>query len=77
MTEEIVAELSRNDIRTIKIEDDKVQKKIENLSNHFDGVIKTLENRFNDRVDKLQRGDELLPGVMTVSYTHLTLPTKA
>ena len=42
----------------------KSSKKLEKLSNHFDEVIKTLENRFNDRVDKLQRGDELLPGVM-------------
>ena len=37
----------------------RLQKQIENLSNHFDGVIKALENNFNDKVDKLQRGDEL------------------
>ncbi len=38
------------------------RKNLKRLSNHFDMVIKTLESRFNDRVDKLQRGDELLPG---------------
>ena len=76
LTEEIIAELSRNDIRTIKIEDDKVQKKIEKLSNHFDGVIKTLENRFNDRVDKLQRGDELLPGVMKMVKVFVAVKRK-
>ncbi len=76
LTEEIIADLSRNDIRTIKIEDDKVQKKIEKLSNHFDGVIKTLENRFNDRVDKLQRGDELLPGVMKMVKVFVAVKRK-
>ena len=72
----IITKLSRNDIRTIKIEDDKVQKKIEKLSNHFDGVIKTLENRFNDRVDKLQRGDELLPGVMKMVKVFVAVKRK-
>ena len=76
LTEEIISDLSRNDIRTIKIEDDKVQKKIEKLSNHFDGVIKTLENRFNDRVDKLQRGDELLPGVMKMVKVFVAVKRK-
>ncbi len=76
LTEEIISKLSRNDLRTIKIEDDKVQKKIEKLSNHFDGVIKTLENRFNDRVDKLQRGDELLPGVMKMVKVFVAVKRK-
>ena len=76
LTEEIIEKLSRNDLRTIKIEDDKVQKKIEKLSNHFDGVIKTLENRFNDRVDKLQRGDELLPGVMKMVKVFVAVKRK-
>ena len=58
--------MSRIELRSISVENEKVQKKLEKLSSHFDEVIKTLENRFNDRVDKLQRGDELLPGVMKV-----------
>jgi DNA-directed RNA polymerase subunit beta len=60
LTVDIIDNLSRNDLRLITIEDDKIQKNIEKLSKHFDGVIKTLEDRFNDKVDKLQRGDELL-----------------
>ncbi len=76
LTEEVITKLSRNDIRTISIEDDIVQTKIEKLSNHFDGVIKTLENRFNDRVDKLQRGDELLPGVMKMVKVFVAVKRK-
>jgi len=76
LTNDIISKLSRNDIRGISIEDDKIQKKIEKLSNHFDGVIKTLENRFNDRVDKLQRGDELLPGVMKMVKVFVAVKRK-
>ena len=43
---------------------------------HFDNVIKTLENRFNDRVDKLQRGDELLPGVMKMVKVFVAVKRK-
>jgi DNA-directed RNA polymerase subunit beta len=68
--------MTRNDLRAIAIENDKIQKKIERLSNHFDGVIKTLENRFNDRVDKLQRGDELLPGVMKMVKVFVAVKRK-
>ncbi len=76
ITEDVIAKMSRNDLRAIAIENDKIQKKIERLSNHFDGVIKTLENRFNDRVDKLQRGDELLPGVMKMVKVFVAVKRK-
>ena len=76
ITEDVIAKMSRNDLRSIAIENDKIQKKIERLSNHFDGVIKTLENRFNDRVDKLQRGDELLPGVMKMVKVFVAVKRK-
>ncbi|MFL2829988.1 MAG: DNA-directed RNA polymerase subunit beta [Candidatus Puniceispirillales bacterium] len=76
ITEDVIAKMSRNDLKAIAIENDKIQKKIERLSNHFDGVIKTLENRFNDRVDKLQRGDELLPGVMKMVKVFVAVKRK-
>jgi DNA-directed RNA polymerase subunit beta len=60
----------------LTVENDKSQKQIENLSNHFDGVIKALENRFNDKVDKLQRGDELLPGVMKMVKVFVAVKRK-
>ena len=56
LTAEMLDSFTRNDLRLITIEDDKIQKNIEKLSKHFDGVIKSLEDRFNDKVDKLQRG---------------------
>ena len=76
LSEEIINNLSRIEIRSISVDNEKVQKKIEKLSNHFDMVIKTLESRFNDRVDKLQRGDELLPGVMKMVKVFVAVKRK-
>jgi DNA-directed RNA polymerase subunit beta len=76
ITNEIINNISRVELRSISISDDSIQKNIEKLSNHFDGVIKTLENRFNDKVDKLQRGDELLPGVMKMVKVFVAVKRK-
>jgi DNA-directed RNA polymerase subunit beta len=44
--------------------DEKLQGRIEALRNQYDESKKALEARFMDKVEKLQRGDELPPGVM-------------
>jgi len=46
------------------VDDDKVMQEIEALKEQYDDSRKLLEQRFIDKVDKLQRGDELPPGVM-------------
>ena len=76
LSKDLINSTSRVDLRTISVDDEKTQKKIEKLSTHFDEVIKALENRFNDRVDKLQRGDELLPGVMKMVKVFVAVKRK-
>src|SRR5690606_37855896 len=44
--------------------DDKVMAEMEALHAQYEESRKLLEQRFIDKVDKLQRGDELPPGVM-------------
>ncbi len=46
------------------VEDDKVMAEMEALHAQYEESRRTLEQRFIDKVDKLQRGDELPPGVM-------------
>ena len=46
------------------IEDDKVMAEMEALHAQYEESRKLLEQRFIDKVDKLQRGDEMPPGVM-------------
>jgi DNA-directed RNA polymerase subunit beta len=46
------------------VEDDKVMGEMEALHAQYEESRRLLEQRFIDKVDKLQRGDELPPGVM-------------
>src|SRR3989304_2362070 len=43
---------------------DKLRAEIEAIRKQYDESKKLLEQRFLDKVEKLQRGDELPPGVM-------------
>ena len=67
---------TREEFLSLIIEDEAVQKQISNLNEHFEVVSKNLENKFNDRVDKLQRGDELLPGVMKMVKVFIAVKRK-
>ena len=46
------------------VEDDRVMSEMEALHAQYEESRRLLEQRFIDKVDKLQRGDELPPGVM-------------
>ncbi len=46
------------------VKDDKIMGEMEALHAQYEESRKLLEQRFIDKVDKLQRGDELPPGVM-------------
>ena len=46
------------------VDDDKIMGEMEALHAQYEDSRKLLEQRFIDKVDKLQRGDELQPGVM-------------
>jgi DNA-directed RNA polymerase subunit beta len=48
----------------IALDDEKAMGELEAMRRHFDEARKRLDRRFEDKVDKLQRGDELPPGVM-------------
>ncbi len=50
--------------RQITVKTDKRQGELEASNKQFDESMKRLQDRFDSKVDKLQRGDELPPGVM-------------
>src|SRR3982075_1591187 len=56
--------LTKGQWRQIGVTDDRVMDDIEALKKQFDESMKRLQDRFDSKVDKLQRGDELPPGVM-------------
>ena len=76
LTPELLDSLSRNQISQIAVKDDDVQKKIEAQNANFEQAIKSLDGRFSDKVDKLQRGDELMPGVMKMVKVFVAVKRK-
>ena len=63
-------------MRQIVVKTNKINDEIEGLNKHFDEAIGRLQHRFDDKVEKLQRGDELLPGVMKMCKVFVAVKRK-
>ncbi|MDE1174619.1 MAG: DNA-directed RNA polymerase subunit beta [Parvibaculaceae bacterium] len=68
--------LSRGQWWQIALSNEKSQAEIEALKKQFDEGKERLEARFEDKVDKLQRGDELPPGVMKMVKVFVAVKRK-
>ncbi|MES2729135.1 MAG: DNA-directed RNA polymerase subunit beta [Pseudomonadota bacterium] len=62
--------------RQITVEDDAVMSEIEAVGNTFDEAVDNLKSRFESKVEKLQRGDELPPGVMKMVKVFIAIKRK-
>jgi DNA-directed RNA polymerase subunit beta len=58
------------------VEDDKLMAETEAMRKQYDEAKKGLESRFLDKVEKLQRGDELPPGVMKMVKVFVAVKRK-
>ncbi len=76
LTEGVLGELTLGQTRQITIKNDKAMTEIEGLKAQFDGSIQQLQARFENKVDKLQRGDELPPGVMKMVKVFVAVKRK-
>ena len=74
--EEHLAELSHGQWWQITLSNQKAMDEIEQLNKQFDLARKELEDRFDNKLDKLQRGDELLPGVMQMVKVFVAVKRK-
>ncbi len=72
----LLAEMSRGQWWQITLSNQKAMDEIEQLNKQFDLARKELEDRFDDKLDKLQRGDELLPGVMKMVKVFVAVKRK-
>ena len=73
---ESLNELSKVELMNIAVKDDAVQKMVEAQIADHENSMKALDGRFSDKVDKLQRGDELLPGVMKMVKVFVAVKRK-
>jgi DNA-directed RNA polymerase subunit beta len=76
LTAEILNEMAPGNWRNLSVKDDKVMQKIEDQTKIFDAAVARIEARFADKVEKLQRGDELPPGVMKMVKVFVAVKRK-
>ncbi|ALE03911.1 DNA-directed RNA polymerase subunit beta [Bartonella ancashensis] len=58
------------------VDDEKLQGEIEVLRNQYDASKEALQRRFMDKVEKVQRGDEMPPGVMKMVKVFVAVKRK-
>jgi DNA-directed RNA polymerase subunit beta len=76
ITTEKLADISPGLWWQIALDDDKAMAELEALRRQFDDARRRLDRRFEDKVDKLQRGDELPPGVMKMVKVFVAVKRK-
>ncbi len=76
VTPELLADYPRNQWWQIAVPSDKMMSEIKQMRKLYDESKKRLEQRFLDKVEKLQRGDELPPGVMKMVKVFVAVKRK-
>jgi DNA-directed RNA polymerase subunit beta len=76
LTNAVVSEYPRSQWWMFAVEDEKVQGEIEALRGQYDESKSRLEQRFMDKVEKVQRGDEMPPGVMKMVKVFVAVKRK-
>ncbi|WP_297933567.1 DNA-directed RNA polymerase subunit beta [uncultured Brevundimonas sp.] len=76
VTEEKLAEVSKGLWWQVALDDEKSMGELEAMKKQFEDARKALDRRFEDKVEKLQRGDELPPGVMKMVKVFVAVKRK-
>jgi len=76
ITATVLSDYTPGQWRQITIKGEDRQQEIESLIKQFDKSIDVLQRRFEDKVEKLQRGDELPPGVLKMVKVFVAVKRK-
>ncbi len=76
LTGDVLNDFPRSQWWQFATDDEKFMSEIEALRGQYDDSRKRLEQRFIDKVEKLQRGDELPPGVMKMVKVFVAVKRK-
>jgi DNA-directed RNA polymerase subunit beta len=76
ISDEMMSEYPRSQWFMFAVEDEKSQGEVEALRTQYDESKSRLEALFMDKVEKVQRGDEMLPGVMKMVKVFVAVKRK-
>jgi DNA-directed RNA polymerase subunit beta len=76
ITEETLAEAERHEWWKFAVADDARQAQLEAVKAQYDETVKSIQEKFEDRKEKLERGDELAPGVLKMVKVFVAVKRK-
>jgi len=76
ITEDLLDGVDRHEWWKFAVADDKVQSDLEAVKGQYDDAVKLITDKFHDRREKLERGDELPPGVLKMVKVFVAVKRK-
>ena len=76
LSKDVLDDYPRSQWWQFAVDDEKLQSELEALRGQYDDSKKALEQRFMDKVEKVQRGDEMPPGVMKMVKVFVAVKRK-
>ncbi|GGN40283.1 DNA-directed RNA polymerase subunit beta [Novosphingobium indicum] len=76
ITDEILAEVEKHEWWKFAVADDHMQSQLEAVKAQYDETVKAIQEKFEDRKEKLERGDELAPGVLKMVKVFVAVKRK-
>jgi len=76
ITEDVLGEAEKHEWWKFAVADDKVQGQLEAVKAQYDETVRAIEEKFEDRKEKLERGDELAPGVLKMVKVFVAVKRK-
>ena len=76
ITDEVIEGVERHEWFKFAVADDAVQAQLEAVKGQYDEAVKRIKDKFEDRKEKLERGDELAPGVLKMVKVFVAVKRK-
>ncbi|MBC7157306.1 MAG: DNA-directed RNA polymerase subunit beta, partial [Rhodobacteraceae bacterium] len=76
ITEDLLGTLSRGQWWQLAVGEEDIAKEVEALHDQFEAQKRALDHRFDDKVEKVRRGDDLPPGVMKMVKVFVAVKRK-
>ncbi|MFM8542770.1 MAG: DNA-directed RNA polymerase subunit beta, partial [Chakrabartia sp.] len=71
-----LAEVETHEWWKIAVQDDRIQADLEAVKIQYDDAVKRINAKFEDRVEKVERGDDLAPGVLKMVKVFVAVKRK-
>ena len=76
ITQDVLDGVDRHEWFKFAVEDDDRQAQLEAIKGQYDEAVKGIDAKFEDRKEKLERGDELAPGVLKMVKVFVAVKRK-